>query len=290
MTDDSRTWNYALAYGGVKPEAIGKLLVRKSGNPDLALPRDKTRPHKWLRNFPCPFCGGEEAAINWGMGLFMCFHRSCPVRRLSVAGKWSTVRRFWPQVCQAARNAAGPAIHELEARRYARQRLLVYDGDSDDADAGLIAEAEFRHNADPELVDRDVLRALNCDLLDKVRKIRRGTERQVGLGGFTVLPDEDLSDRGRDTARLVDRLSRDIAARSTAHRVPLMFSGDADLGFDAREFPCLHRQVNLGYTISDIAAEDDVSKSTIDRRISDEKALLHRRFCGCDEAHTHLQS
>lgn len=141
---------------------------------------------RWLR-FPCPFCGGDRAAISYEVGYFECYHADCR-ERLSATGDNSVVGRFRLQIRQAARNITADFPYLFrgergfsEVRNYAAERVMVYAGSriDGDADAGMLDEWEADVMGNPDQLDRYVLRALNCDLKDyaksKLRQKRRET-------------------------------------------------------------------------------------------------------------------
>jgi len=177
------------------PRRIDDVLRSRLGTfRDAGIP-EPVEGKRWLR-FPCPFCGGDRAAISYEVGYFECYRPDCR-QRLSATGDTSVVRRYWPQIEQAARNLAArfpflfrSEIALREAKNYAAERIVIYAADpiDGDADAGQLEEWTEQVKGNPDQLDRFVLQALNCDLLDyakaKLRQNRR--ETPVEPGGFAV--------------------------------------------------------------------------------------------------------
>ena len=87
---------------------IGIAEVLRGQVPGAELPESSAEnPRKWLR-FPCPFCGKDRAAINYGLNIFTCYHVDCRVT-LSTRPAYADpagylADRFRFQIDQAIRN------------------------------------------------------------------------------------------------------------------------------------------------------------------------------------------
>ena len=208
--------------------------------------------NKWLR-FPCPFCGKERAAINYALDLFVCYHADCRVRI------WAKHRfadpagylphRFQFQVDQAVRNVRakwGRWIDDIDARdkgedaaQYARQRLIEYDSGSE------MDNWESKVDGNPDQLDRFVLRALNCDLHDWAKKLKRQRERL------------SLTDPQYMESEQAQLYSKEMSPEDNAIW---------------RSWPLLELRFRYGYTNREIADALGVSTRTVDRRMAEELA------------------
>ena len=221
-------------------------IKRQIPNADLPEP-DPTNPDKWHR-FPCPFCGRERAAINYGVGMFRCFHDRCrvtigPERRPADS---ALIARFEFQIIQAMRNfrrkfSGVVRRHNDDVWQFARMLVVEYDR------AGKIDDWEADHSGDQNQIDRYMLRELTCDLFDWgkafVRRLRaeeQQTPESVGWGYSVIGPVED---------GVIDRLT--WAGRW-------------------RRWPYLELRFRQGRTVREIAEIKGVSTRTADRMLAEE--------------------
>ena len=231
---------------------IGDELKRRIPNADLPDP-DPTNPDKWHR-FPCPFCGKDRAALNYGVGMFRCFHDDCrvtigPERRPADS---ALIARFEFQLIQAMRNfrrkySGVVRRHNDDIWQFARLLVIQYDR------AGKIDTWEADHSGDQNLVDRNMLRELTCDLFDwgkgYIRRLRaegRQTPESVGWGYSAIGPVED---------GVIDQLTW----ADRWHR-----------------WSYLELRFRQGLSVGEIAREKGVSRRTADRKLAEEMADAER--------------
>ena len=207
---------------------------------DAGIP-EPVKGKRWLR-FPCPFCGGDRAAISYEVGYFECYRPECR-ERLSATGDTSVVRRYWPQIEQSARNLAAKfpflfrsEIALREAKNYAAERVVIYAGNpiDGDSDAGQLEEWTEQVKGNPDQIDRFVLRALNCDLLDYAKAKLRRNKRE------TLVAPESLAVSG------------------------YISGGNLD------DYPVMHMRYAEGMTREQIARELKMSLARVKRMISAE--------------------
>jgi hypothetical protein len=221
----------------------------------------------WQRCDYCLYCGRyKTAAVNHRIGWYECHHASCR-KRLSAASVYA-VRRFGPQIGQAARNVIGKYgkwITQSEAERYATDRVMVYCGPPvpGDADSGMHDEWEASVGGNPEQLDRYVLQALNCDLLNwargRVREARRTSAPDIAAWEWNSVNNE----------------------KATAQRA--LASADRELpdyGFSAADYPYLYAREVEGLTVMQLAEREGVSPRTVKRQTRAERerfdALMSR--------------
>jgi hypothetical protein len=224
--------------------SIADALCRELGSyrtPEL--PEDTGKPG-WSKHFVCVFCGSDgkkTAAINYRINYYKCFRCGHDVSAgryhdrvwISETREWADhivpagigpVSRYRAQINQAARNINGKYgawAPEWAARDHARLRVLIYAGppDVNDADAGQLPAWEDKAQFDFNEVDRYVLRALNCDLLDWAKaRVRRGryVEGRVSFTRDVIqqLESPDLQTDGNVFPISTPAVDRDLAGGS----------------------------------------------------------------------------
>jgi hypothetical protein len=215
----------------------------------------------WQRVDYCLYCGQHKtAAVNHQIGWYECHHASCR-KRLSAASVYA-VRRFGPQISQAARNVRGKYgqwVEQWEAERHATERVMVYCGPPvpGDADSGMHDEWEARVNGDQERLNAYVLQALNCDLLDwakaKVREARRTSPEDIAGWNWNAARTQRA-----DAQRQLSAADRSLP----------------DLGFKASDYPYLYAREVEGLTVMQLAEREGVSPRTVKRQTRAERARL----------------
>jgi len=212
-----------------------------------AEPPDPDDGYGWLR-FPCPFCGKPRAAVNYEVGMFICHHDSCRERRWARPdeagpGDWLT-SRYKLQIEQAITNVRrryggwikGEDVYDLW--QYAWLALIVFD------ETGLLDDWESNVGGNPNQMDRYVLRAVDCDLMDWAKKLYRRKRREwLEPGG-----DKD-----------------DWRISPSAIESP----EDAVMWVS---WPTLGKLIRDGKTEQEIADDEGVSVRTVQRRAAKEKA------------------
>ncbi len=239
---------------------IGDVIRREAGR-DVDLPEDDGR--RWLR-FPCPFCGKLRAAISYEIGLFKCFHADCDVKKLWVSrDDAETIRRFWLQIEQAVRNTKskwGKWVSWSDLNQQARQFVIEY------ASSGLIDDWRYDLDGDETQVERYLLRELNCDLGNWLRKIVRRKRKEAQLASDTIgdldviihRPQTASRHRPRDPIQEgLRRVSRPW--QESPHNVVMWVS-----------WPTLEMRYRFGMTDEQIAGELGVSVKTVRRRAASE--------------------
>jgi hypothetical protein len=138
---------------------------------------------RWQR-LDCSFCDdtNQSAAVNHDAGWFECYRESC--RKVIHTGRdCSAVKRFDSQIRQAANNVHakyGGWVSFREAESVAQELVLGYANGKPGGpnDAGRLPDWEMDCKGDPDQLDRFVLHALNCDLLDYAKvKGSQGSQR-----------------------------------------------------------------------------------------------------------------
>lgn len=223
-------------------------IKRRVPNADLPDP-DPKDPYHWHR-FPCPFCRRERAAINYGVGMFRCFHERC---RVAIGPERKPddrqiIARFQFQVEQAVRNFAGrfPRIyqrHTDDVWQTARQLVVEYDR------AGKIDDWEAGNSGDPNQIDRFMLRELDTDLIDWAKKHIRRVKGDVAGGKV------EISRAGLDAERPMRNPVEEEVMND------LMWKG----------WPYLDLAFRHNRTVREIADIKGVSTRTAKRRIAAEK-------------------
>jgi hypothetical protein len=154
-------------------QKIEDMIRREAGDFALKLPEPDKSKH-WIR-LACPFCGKPRAAINYRSNVFVCFHADCQRKVCADSESW-LYWRFKPQIIQAVSNTKskyGKWVRREELRQQAAARVVEYE------DSGQLESWEGDVGGDPDQVDRYVLRALNCDLLDHAKKLVRAKRREI---------------------------------------------------------------------------------------------------------------
>lgn len=175
----------------LKGDKIGNLIKDQVPNADLPAPIEGKR---WLR-FPCPFCGKPDAAINYQVGWFECYHESCQVK-ICTRGTPEIVWRFTAQIGQAVRNVNakyGRWVKIVDLRQQAFLEVIGYD------QLGKLDDWEMDVKGDPDQLDRFVLQALNCDLLNFADKTMRRIKRED-----SKRPDAPILSQARPTDESVE--------------------------------------------------------------------------------------
>jgi hypothetical protein len=222
---------------------IGDAIRERAGrHVDLPI-SDPAKPRRWHR-FPCPFCGKERAAINYGIGMFKCFHADCGVTLWPDRPQDGShvVVRFRFQIAQAIRNARSKfgrwvSMHDLVQQ--ARQLVIEYDrsGELDDWEADV--------SGDQNELDRYVLRALNTDLTQWALKVVRRKSRES-------LVSDVLMDRG-------ERINQARPAEESTEDIVMWIS-----------WPMLELKLRYGMAVKEIAKVTGVSSRTVNRRMAEE--------------------
>jgi len=227
----------------MNPRRIDDVLRGEIPGAELPDPGDG---YGWLR-FPCPFCGKPRAAVNYTIGMFVCHHGSCGERRWARpddAGPGEYLKcRYEMQIRQAVKNVRrryggwikGEDVYDLW--QHAWLMLAEYD------ETGQLDDWESEVNGDPNQLDRYVLNAVNCDLMDWAKKLYR---RKRG----EYLSEPDVLDRTQ--LRSADESPEDIAMWIN--------------------WPTLEMLIKDRMTEQEIAAEMGVSVRTVKRRAAEEKA------------------
>jgi hypothetical protein len=253
---------------------------------DCGFGLDVPEGNGWLR-MPCPYCGRSggvanqgakrsPAAVNHGIGWFVC--HACGVR-CSASYDPSVASRFVAVLRQAAWAAwrQFPGVLTLdEARSYANERLAVYAGPDDGscAEAGALERWEKKAQSESEL-DRFVLHALNCDLLDYARKLIRAADRETPAGdGRSEALAEDAS--GEATGH------EDYLARLLGTKTWEDFRYIEDAGY-LDGFPLLRAWKLDGMTLAEIAETLGWTEYQLRQRLEQEKRELAARFYGTSQ-------
>jgi hypothetical protein len=266
---------------------------------DCGFGLDVPKGDGWLR-MPCPFCGRSggtanqgaqraPAAVNHRVGWFTC--HACGVRR-SATYDSSVASRFTAVLRQAAYAAwrQFPGVLTLdEARSHANERLAVYAGPDDGscAEAGALERWEKKTEGNESQLDRYVLHALNCDLLDYGRKLIRRAEREkpAGDGSACAYDEHDGSPGaaprpGADGKARVWRgdffLTRLLDTKSWEDWEYMRDSGQ----FEQSRYPLLYATKIDGLTRDEVADVTGWSLSTVKARIADEKRRLAAEYYG----------
>ena len=234
-------------------------VLRERTRADLELPApDAGKPRKWHR-FTCPFCGRPRAAVNYAVGVFVCHHAGCRVKIAPEPANrdgW-TLHRFRFQLAQAVTNTQRKygrwvATSERGRRQYddlwqqARLTLIEFDT------SGQIDAWESDVSGDQNQLDRYVLRAVDCDLMDWAKKIYRAKNREQSQPGTVI--------DGRSQLRADDESPEDAAIWIS--------------------WPTLKLKFKYGMTVKEIAAHLGVSESTVKRRIAGEMADAEKTYRG----------
>jgi Winged helix-turn-helix DNA-binding len=221
---------------------IGDAIRRAIGH-DVELPPDDQLG--W-RRFPCPFCGKPRGAINYGIGIYKCFHAGCGVTLWPdrPADGTHVIARFRLQIAQAVRNARGRFgrwIDLADLWQQAGRTVTEYDvsGQIDDWDADV--------SGDPDQLDRFVLRALNGDLSNWADGIVRRKRRESLNDDLSWVQAEDRP---------------------------------ADYGAAWISWPTLGMRFRHGMTNREIATELGISVSTVNRRIAAEMSDATETYGG----------
>jgi hypothetical protein len=263
----------------VTPRTITDVLCRECG-----FGLDVPEGDGWVRMI-CPFCGRSggganrgaqrsPAAVNHGVGWFVC--HACGVRR-SASYDGTIASRFAAVLRQAAWAAwrQFPGVLTLdEARSYANARLSVYAGPDDGscAEAGALERWEKKAESEGQL-DRFVLHALNCDLLDYARKLIRARRREIPAGNSTLSGwhDESAPDGWRAgflAAQLDAKAFEDWEhMRDTGH-------------LDSSRYPVLYAIHIDGLTRQEVADALGWSLAAVKRQIEHEKITLAKDYYG----------
>ncbi|HEY2578420.1 MAG TPA: sigma factor-like helix-turn-helix DNA-binding protein [Streptosporangiaceae bacterium] len=240
-----------------KAQTLEDALRRELGTfRDLELPSpDAAKAWQRVRN--CLFCGGKHCAkINYKIGWYKCFHVDC-LHDVSI-GPDDITSRFRAQIDCAVIKLCKKwmSIDPADARSYACERVLIYAGEPmpDDSDAGQLPEWETVVKGDPNQLDRYVLRALNCDLLNWAAKRARNARN---IEEIAVKPVRDDGD--------------DEWVPTIADVYPRGSSVYPATEGTLREYPLLRMIYGDGYTIAEIAEQLGKSARTVKRMEAAEK-------------------
>jgi hypothetical protein len=184
---------------------------------------------------------------------------------------WAATR-FEPQVRQAARKCADkfPSARFREALQHAYERVLIYAGSPvpGDADSGMLDDWEAAVDGDQDQLDRFVLQALNCDLLDwaKLRIARARREASYDDLDSDQPPAQAGADWNWNQVR--------TRGANASRRLAGSDRSKPDYGFSASDYPYLYAREVEGVTVEELAERDGVTVRTVNRKLWTERQHL----------------
>lgn len=152
----------------------------------------------WLR-FPCPFCGGNRAAVSHQLEWFTCYRCQREITVYSGNPGELVVNRFARQIARAVRRvkyAYGRWVESDQLESTARWFVFNYaTGKEKINDGGMLADWEADFEGEPWRLDGKVQTALDRDLMNWAESEKRWKEKTRSAGDFSG----DRADSHADT-------------------------------------------------------------------------------------------